>query len=453
MGSSTASLRPRAARMWVPDVTGRGELCRCASSTSGSGPSRSPRRSPTPIIDFSKMTCSIVAVVTDVVRDGAPVVGYGFNSNGRYGQGALLRERLLPRLAEADPADAARRRRRQPRPVPHLGHHDAQREAGRPWRAFGRGRHARHGDLGRGRQDRGQAALPPARRTVRRRRADDKVWVYAAGGYYYPGKDLSGSAGRDAQLSRPRLHVVKMKIGGAPLAEDLKRIEAVLAIVGDGQTARGRRQRPLRPRRPRSPMPRRSSPMACSGTRRRAIRSTIALQAELSAQLRRRRSPPARTCSLTRTLATCSATAAWTRTATGCSSTARCPMASSNICARSTFSSRTAGRSRRVVPHGGHQMSLNIAAGLHLGGNESYPDVFQPVRRLCRRHGVVDGHVRLPDGPGVGFEAESGLFALLRKELRLKPDDGSAAMMRLRPVIRPLRDRQSSRPLIRDRLP
>ena len=56
-------------------------------------------------IDFSKMTCSIVAVVTDVVRDGAPVVGYGFNSNGRYGQGALIRGRLLPRLAEANPAD------------------------------------------------------------------------------------------------------------------------------------------------------------------------------------------------------------------------------------------------------------------------------------------------------------------------------------------------------------
>src|SRR5260370_19630430 len=54
-------------------------------------------------IDFSKMTCSVVAVVTDAVRDGRRVVGYGFNSNGRYGQGALLRERFFPRLMEADP--------------------------------------------------------------------------------------------------------------------------------------------------------------------------------------------------------------------------------------------------------------------------------------------------------------------------------------------------------------
>jgi len=55
-------------------------------------------------IDFSKMTLSLVAVVTDVIRDGKPVVGYGFNSNGRYGQGGLIRERFLPRLLEAEPA-------------------------------------------------------------------------------------------------------------------------------------------------------------------------------------------------------------------------------------------------------------------------------------------------------------------------------------------------------------
>src|SRR5690606_17745390 len=55
-------------------------------------------------IDFSRMTLSLVAVITDVVRDGRRVVGYGFNSNGRYGQGQLMRERFLPRITEADPA-------------------------------------------------------------------------------------------------------------------------------------------------------------------------------------------------------------------------------------------------------------------------------------------------------------------------------------------------------------
>src|SRR5258707_416900 len=54
-------------------------------------------------IDFSKMTSSLVAVVTNVQRNGKTVVGYGFNSNGRYGQGGLIRDRFAPRILEAEP--------------------------------------------------------------------------------------------------------------------------------------------------------------------------------------------------------------------------------------------------------------------------------------------------------------------------------------------------------------
>src|SRR5437588_9689276 len=52
-------------------------------------------------IDFSQMTASVVAIVTDVKRDGKPVVGFGFNSNGRYAPSGLLRERFIPRLKQA----------------------------------------------------------------------------------------------------------------------------------------------------------------------------------------------------------------------------------------------------------------------------------------------------------------------------------------------------------------
>src|SRR5271165_5076669 len=55
-------------------------------------------------IDFSQMTASVVAIVTDVVRDGRPVVGFGFNSNGRYAPSGLLRDRFIPRLKTAAPA-------------------------------------------------------------------------------------------------------------------------------------------------------------------------------------------------------------------------------------------------------------------------------------------------------------------------------------------------------------
>src|SRR6187402_3136808 len=54
--------------------------------------------------DFSEMTTSVVAVITDVVRDGRPVVGYAFNSTGRYACGAQMRARFIPRILKADPA-------------------------------------------------------------------------------------------------------------------------------------------------------------------------------------------------------------------------------------------------------------------------------------------------------------------------------------------------------------
>src|SRR2546429_7668438 len=51
------------------------------------------------------MTVSVLALVTDAVRDSKPIVGYGFNSNGRYAPSGLLRDRFLPRL-KASPPDS-----------------------------------------------------------------------------------------------------------------------------------------------------------------------------------------------------------------------------------------------------------------------------------------------------------------------------------------------------------
>jgi L-alanine-DL-glutamate epimerase-like enolase superfamily enzyme len=69
---------------------------------------------------------------------------------------------------------------------------------------------------------------------------------------------------------------------------------------------------------------------------------------------------------------------------------------------------------RRVVPHGGHQMSLMIAAGLGLGGNESYPDLFQPYGGFPDGVRVEDGFVTLPELPGIGFEGKSDLYAQMK---------------------------------------
>ena len=120
-------------------------------------------------IDFSKMTASLVAVVTDVVRDGRRVVGYGFNSNGRYGQGGLIRERFRDRILEAAPESLLDESGDNLDPHKIWAAMMIEREAGRPRRALGGGRHARHGGVGRDGQDRRQAALPPARRAPRPR--------------------------------------------------------------------------------------------------------------------------------------------------------------------------------------------------------------------------------------------------------------------------------------------
>jgi L-alanine-DL-glutamate epimerase-like enolase superfamily enzyme len=68
----------------------------------------------------------------------------------------------------------------------------------------------------------------------------------------------------------------------------------------------------------------------------------------------------------------------------------------------------------RCIPHGGHQMSLNIAAGLGLGGNESYPDLFQPYGGFPDTVKVEDGHIVMPDLPGIGFEGKSDLITVMR---------------------------------------
>lgn len=60
-------------------------------------------------------------------------------------------------------------------------------------------------------------------------------------------------------------------------------------------------------------------------------------------------------------------------------------------------------------------MSLNIAAGLVLGGNESYSDVFQPFGGFADHTPVVNGYVGLPQVPGVGFEAKAALYKVMRE--------------------------------------
>src|SRR5215471_9042953 len=182
-------------------------------------------------VDFSQMTVSVVALITDVVRDGKSVIGFGFNSNGRYAPSGLLRERFIPRLKSADPARLL----------------DASGENLDPFRIWevlmANEKPGGHGErsVAVGVIDMAAwdavakiAGLPLYQLLADRYRngeVDRKIFVYAAGGYYYPGKDIAALQAEIQSYLDQGYSSVEIKIGGVSLAEDLKRIEAVLKLM------------------------------------------------------------------------------------------------------------------------------------------------------------------------------------------------------------------------------
>src|SRR5690242_4549944 len=163
-------------------------------------------------IDFSQMTASVVAIVTDVKRDGKLVVGFGFNSNGRYAPSGLLRERFIPRLKAAKPADI----------VDDTG---MNLDPFRIWSVLMKnekpGGHGERSvavgvlDMAAWDATAKIAGVPLYRLLADRYRGgitESKVFVYAAGGYYYPGKDLNGLREEMARYLDLGYSVVKIKI-------------------------------------------------------------------------------------------------------------------------------------------------------------------------------------------------------------------------------------------------
>ena len=362
-------------------------------------------------IDFSKMTSSLVAVVTDQVRDGRTVIGYGFNSNGRYGQGGLIRERFRDRVLEADPASlvnaagdnldpdavwAAMMRNEKPG-----GHGERSVAVGTidmaVWDAVAK------------------IAGKPLFRLLAERHgieADPKVFVYAAGGYYYPGKDTSQLCAEMRSYLDRGYTVVKMKIGGDSIDADRARIEAVLREI-DGRAR-----------------------LAVDANGRFDLETAIAY-----AKMMRgyglfwyEEAGDPLDYHLQSVLAEFYPGAMATGENLFSHQDARnliryggmrpdrdwlqfdCALSYGLVEYLRTLEvlDQAGWSASRCIPHGGHQMSLNIAAGLGLGGNESYPGIFQPFGGFADDLPVVDGYVGLPDTPGIGLERKPALYALLR---------------------------------------
>ena len=364
-------------------------------------------------IDFSKMTCSVVAVITDVVRNGRPIVGYGFNSNGRYGQGALMRERFIPRILEADPATLR----------------DDQRDNLDPHKIWARmmvnEKPGGHGErsVAVGTIDMAvwdavaKIEGRPLFRVLAERygnsRPDPRVFVYAAGGYYYPGKDLDGLKAEMRSYLERGFTVVKMKIGGAPLAEDVRRIEAVLGILPRGcqlaVDANGRFDLPKAIEYARA-----LSAYDLFWYEEPGDPLDYALQAELAQHYAKPMATGENLFSMqdARNLIRYGGMRPdrdWLQF--------DCALSYGLVEYLRTLRmlDEHGWSPKRCIPHGGHQMSLNIAAGLGLGGNESYPDLFQPYGGFPDGVAVSQGCITMPDLPGIGFEGKASLYRELRE--------------------------------------
>lgn len=361
--------------------------------------------------DFSEMTTSVVAVITDVVRGGKPVAGFAFNSTGRYACGQAMRERFIPRILATDPKSllddagdnldperilAAMRRREK------IGG-DAERSIGigtievAVWDAVAK------------------IADKPLHRLLAERfnggRVAPRIFCYVGGGWYWPGqtiKDLQDEMRRHLDAGYT---MVKMKVGGLPLAEDCRRIEAVISVLGDAELAvdaNGKfdRAESLAYAKALAPFGLRWFEEPCHPL-------DFALYAEIAAAYD---GPLAAGENLYSTedvqnfarfgglRADRDIIQVDPPQAYGIAQYAR----TIEMLAREGWSRAS------LFPHGGNQMSLAIAAGFGLGGAESYPGVFGAFGGFADDAKVENGAITLSDRPGIGFEGQAALSAIMK---------------------------------------
>ena len=364
-------------------------------------------------IDFSKMTISLVAVCSDIKKNGKPVIGYGFNSNGRYGQGHLIRERFRPRLLESSPEDIINEEGNNFDPHKMW---DIMMKNEKPG---GHGeRSVAVGTIDMAIWDLvSKIEEKPLYQVLAERYGDGqpnrKVFVYAAGGYYWPDQGLSGLTDEIKKYLDLGYSVVKKKIGGASLSEDCKRIEAILDILGpDDQLAvdaNGRfdletainygkalsqynlfwYEEPGDPLDFELHKQLSQNYMGSIATGENLFSVHDARNLIRYAGMRKEKDWLQFDCALSYGLV--------------------------EYLKIIEMLKKHDWDISRCIPHGGHQMSLAIAAGLGLGGNESYPDLFQPYGGFPDGVRVENSFVNLPEINGIGFEGKSDLFAVMKK--------------------------------------
>jgi len=362
-------------------------------------------------IDFSEMTVSVIAVISDVEREGRPIVGFGFNSNGRYAQQGILRDRMIPRLLAAPPEALLDEERNNFDPFKAW---DVMMKNEKP------GGHGERSvavgvidmalwDLVAKIEEKPLYNLLAER--FRGGPPDADVPVYAAGGYYYPEKGISALQAEIQGYLDAGYTDVKIKIGGVPLDEDLRRIESILEILPPGGAlavdANGRfdettaldyaealNQYELKwYEEPADPLDFEILKAVCSVSQNPLATGENLFSEPDSRNLIRYGGMSPNRDFLQMDPVLSYGLVEYLRIL--------------NMLKEENWSWR------RCVPHGGHQFALHIAAGLGLGGNESYPGVFKPFGGFADDEPIVAGRTALPEVPGIGMELKADLKPVL----------------------------------------
>lgn len=363
--------------------------------------------------DFTEMTTSVVAVITDVVRDGRPVCGFAFNSTGRYACGAQMRARFIPRILAADPASLLDASGNNLDPGKILACMMRREKAG--------GHSERSIAVGTIEVAVWDAVAKIADKPLRVLLAErfnggkipDKVFCYVGGGWYWPGQTI-----RDLQ-DEMRRHLgagytmVKMKVGGLPLDEDLRRLEAVLEVVGSGThlavdaNCKFDRAEALRYAKALAPFKLRWFEEPCDP-----------LDFALFAEIAKNYEPPLATGENLYSTQDVENLVRFGGFRPGRDVIQIDPPQAYGIgqYAKTLNMLAKHGWPRSAMfPHGGNQMSLAMAAGFGLGGAESYPGVFGDFGGFADDARIDGGMISLSDRPGIGFEGQRRLFRIMRE--------------------------------------
>jgi L-alanine-DL-glutamate epimerase-like enolase superfamily enzyme len=364
-------------------------------------------------IDFSEMTTSVVAVITDVIRAGKPVCGFAFNSTGRYACGAQMRARFIPRILKAPPAsllDAAGNFAPEKFLAVMLQN---EKSGGHSERSVGIGTiEVAIWDAV------AKIADKPLHRLLAERfnggKLPAKVFCYVGGGWYWPGqtiKDLQDEMRRHLDAGYT---MVKMKVGGLPLADDLRRVEAVKSILPPGAqlavdaNSKFDRADALAYARGLAPFVLRWFEEPCDPL-------DFALLAEIASIY----APPLSTGENLFSTQDVENLVRFGGLKPARNDVIQIdpPQAYGIVQYARTLDmlARHGWPRACMFPHGGNQMSLAIAAGFGLGGAESYPGVFGDFGGFADDAGIVNGAITLSDRPGIGFEGQAALYKIMRE--------------------------------------